>query len=56
MTRSFSVLLGSCYEFAGGDSGALFGSPFLFDVLGALRNFVIDRLDFSSEMKIFRIP
>jgi hypothetical protein len=52
----FSFLLGRCDEFGGGGGGALLGAPFLFYVLGALGDFVIDRFDFPGKVKIFRIP
>jgi len=44
-------LLGSRDEFAGGG----LGSPFLFDVLGGLGDFVVYVLDFAGEVKIFRV-
>ena len=40
---------------AGGGSGALFRSPFLFYVLSVLGNLVIDRFDFPGKVKILRI-
>ena len=52
---AFTLLLGCCDELAGGGSGALLRSPFLFYVLGVLGNFVIDLFDFTSEVKILRI-
>jgi hypothetical protein len=41
----------------GGDEfgGTLLGAPFLFDVLGALGDIVVDFFDFASEMKILGI-
>jgi len=52
---AFKFLLGGCDESAGGGCGALLRSSFLFHVLGALGNFVIDLFDFPSQVKILRI-
>ena len=42
-------------QLGGGGSGPLCSS-FLFYLLGELGNFVIDRFDFSSQVKILRVP
>jgi hypothetical protein len=42
-------------EFAGGGGGALLGAAFLFDVLGAVGDFIIEGFDFSGEVKILRV-
>ena len=44
-------LLRGGLKFPGGGGGAL-GAAFLFDVLGAIGNFVVEALDFQSETKI----
>jgi hypothetical protein len=51
--RLFSFVSG--YEFAGGGDGALPRSSFLFYVLGALGNFVVDLFDFSSQVILMRM-
>jgi len=50
MVDCFCGLLGSYMEFLGWGSGAL-GASFLFHVLGALGNFVVDLFDFEGEVK-----
>jgi hypothetical protein len=50
------LLFGSGDEFGGGGSGALLGAAFLFDVLGAVGDFVVDGFDFAGEVEILRIP
>ena len=42
-------------EFAGGGGGALLGAAFLFDVLGAVGDFVVEILDFAGEVEILRV-
>jgi hypothetical protein len=48
------LLLGSCVEFPGGRGGAL-GTAFLFDMLGAIGDFVVDFLDFECEVKFLGV-
>ena len=44
----------SGYDFGGG-SGTLLGAAFLFDVLGAVGDCVVDGFDFAGEVEILRI-
>jgi hypothetical protein len=53
-SRAFSGLLGNRDNVPRRRNGP-FRSPFLFYVLGAVGNFVIDLFDFSREVKILRI-
>jgi len=48
-------LVGSGDEFGSGRSGALLGTPFLFDVLGAVGDFVVEGLNFPSEGNVLRV-
>jgi len=52
---ALTLLLGGGDELAGGGSGALLRSLFLFYVLGILGNLVIDGLDFPGKVKILRV-
>jgi len=49
------ILLGSGDKFGGGGRGTLLRTSFLFDVLGAVGDFVIYGLDFPGEEKVLRI-
>ncbi len=55
LVAATSGLLGSGDEFGGGGSGALLGPSFLFDVLGAVGNFVVEGFDFPGQVKVLRV-
>ena len=50
-----SLLLLSGDEFGGGGGGALLGAAFLFDVQGAVGDFVVEVFDFAGEVEILRV-
>jgi hypothetical protein len=48
-------LLGRGGKLCGGGGGALFGAAFLFDVLGAVGDFIVEGFDFAGQGKIVGI-
>jgi hypothetical protein len=51
--KSLLLLWGD--EFGGRGSGALLGAAFLFHVLGAFGDFVVEGFDFAGEVKVLRV-